>query len=160
MAINHKIINFYISEPDEILQAMQDLRKLGDGKGWMNLIPWLEDVDVPRHSPLGKMFSAKGPGIPQSTWVPASPNAKKPKDGNLGILHPAGRFAVRQLKEGGVEVPSRLTLKQDHPRRGLVFILDTKTEEAELLNFMVAASKFLSEVQIEDRWVADILKQS
>lgn len=162
MALKHTLINFYTTELQEILHSMERIKNRGDKKSWMNLVPWLETADLPQGTPLAKFFSARGPGIPQGTWVPASINFSKPKNSSIGILHSAGRYAVKQLSEVGISVPSGWVAKQDHPRRGLVFeqSLENDSKPEEILIFMTQTCKALSEVKITDRWVADVLEQN
>ncbi len=138
---------------------MEDLAARGDGKGWLNLQPWVDDADRPPDSPLGRMFSARGPAIPLATWVPQHRRGRREIPATLGIAHMTGRFAVRRLAEHGVEVPAAWVIRQDHTRRGLVFELPSGVGAAAVLAFLMAASTVLSGVQADGRWVADVVVQ-
>ncbi len=181
MALKHQLINFFAGEPEEVILAMEGLRERNDGKGWMNLVPWLPDQDFLEMSQLMKSFSrkflsSKGPEIPQLTWVPAYDLKRRVKsakkkggqskpaqkvNSNLGVLHPKGRFASKQLAEAGISPPSNWILKQDHPKRGLIFehIPNVEVELQPLLTFMVRVGTAFSGVPVSDKWVADILEQ-
>ncbi len=155
MAIKHTYVNFFSHELDEILEHMARLNEVGDGKSWMNLVPWVDADNLPETSLLVKFFSAKGPEIPQATWVPASP--KDPA--SVGLSHSAGRNAIRQLEEMGAVVPQDWNLKQDHTKRGLIFIVPDWEEPSTILDFMIQVSSMLAGVPTDTRWVADILEQ-
>ncbi len=159
MAIDNTQVLFTPDDLHEVLDRMAALADRGDGKGWMNLQPWVEDADAPDNSPLGRMFSARGPAIPMSTWVPAHRRGRRSVQATLGLSHVTGRFAVGRLADKGVEVPPGWTLKQDHNRRGLVFEIAAGTSVEETLEFMLASSTVLSGVPITGRWVADVAIQ-
>lgn len=159
MAIDNTQVIFSPDDLEEVLDRMGVIAARDDGKGWMNLQPWVKDDDAPVSSPLGRMFTARGPAIPFATWVPAHRRGRRRVLGTLGLSHVTGRFAPARLAERGVEVPSAWVLKQDHNRRGLVFEIDGDTTVAETLDFMLAASTVLSGVPIRERWVADFAIQ-
>ncbi|MCE2531789.1 MAG: hypothetical protein J4F44_04830 [Acidimicrobiia bacterium] len=159
MAVDHTGVMFTSEDTAEVLSCMEDLAVRGDGRGWLNLLPWVEDEDRPPTSPLGRMFSARGPEIPQATWVPQHRRGRSTVRATIGISHPTGRFAVRRLAENGVHVPQAWTVRQDHVRRGLVFELPDGVGAAEVLRFLMAATEVLSGVETDGRWVADIAVQ-
>lgn len=161
MAIDTTQVLFTPDDLDEVLRHMQELADRGDGKCWMNLQPWVDEEDAPPNSPLGRMFSARGPAIPMATWVPArrGRSARRSVPATVGLSHITGRFAVTRLTERGVDVPEGWTLKQDHNRRGLVFEISEETSPRGLLDFMLASSTALSGVPITDRWIAEVFIQ-
>ena len=159
MAVDHTGVMFTSEDTAEVLSCMEDLATRGDGRGWLNLLPWVEDEDRPPTSPLGRMFSARGPEIPQATWVPRHRRGRSTVQATIGISHPTGRFAVRRLADNGVDVPQAWAVRQDHVRRGLVFELPDSVGAAEVLRFLMAATEVLSGVETDGRWVADIAVQ-
>ena len=159
MAVDTTQVLFTPDDLGEVLQHMRELDERGDGKGWMNLQPWVDAEDAPPNSPLGRMFSARGPAIPMCTWVPGRQRTRRAVPATLGLSHMTGRFAVKRLAERGVDVPSGWALKQDHNRRGLVFDLPKDALVEDILDFMIAASTALSGVLITDRWIADAVVQ-
>lgn len=159
MAVDHTSVLFTTGEVSEVLSCMEDLAVRGDGRGWINLQPWVEDQDRPPTSPLGRMFSSLGPAVPMATWVPGHARGRSRVPGTVGISHAAGRFAVRRLAERGVEVPPAWTVRQDHTRRGLVFELPDGAGASDVLGFVLAAMEVLSGVEIDGRWIADVAVQ-
>ena len=159
MAVDHTGVMFTAENTAEVLSCMEDLAARGDGRGWLNLQPWVEDEDRPPTSPLGRMFSSLGPAVPLATWVPRHRRGRRLVPGTVGISHATGRFAVRRLADGGVEVPPAWAVRQDHTRRGLVFELPDAVGVSDILTFLLAAMEALSGVDIDGRWVADVAVQ-
>ena len=159
MAVDHTGVLFKADDTAEVLSCMEDLAARGDGRGWLNLQPWVEDEDRPPTSPLGRMFSSLGPVVPLATWVPRHRRGRSVVAGTVGISHATGRFAVRRLADGGVHVPAGWAVRQDHTRRGLVFELPDATAAGDILTFLLAAIEVLSGVETDGRWVADIAVQ-
>ena len=159
MVVDNTSVLFTTGEVAEVLSCMEDLAARGDGRGWLNLQPWVEDQDRPPTSPLGRMFSSLGPAIPLATWVPQHRRGRSAVLGTIGISHATGRFAVRRLAERGVEVPPAWAVRQDHTRRGLVFELPDGAGVADILRFLLAAMEVLSGVETDGRWVADVAIQ-
>ncbi|MCE2525503.1 MAG: hypothetical protein J4F99_06000 [Acidimicrobiia bacterium] len=159
MVVDHTSVLFASGEVAEVLSCMQDLAARGDGRGWLNLQPWVEDENRPPTSPLGRMFSSLGPAVPLATWVPQHRRGRNTVPGTIGISHATGRFAVRRLAEHGVEVPPAWSVRQDHTRRGLVFELPDGAGAGDILGFLLAAMEVLSGVEMDGRWVADVAVQ-
>lgn len=159
MAIDHTSVLFRSEDTAEVLSCMEDLAARGDGRGWLNLQPWIDQEDQPATSPLGRMFSARGPEVPLATWVPQHRRGRNDVQATIGISHPTGRFAVRRLADAGVEVPPAWVVRQDHTRRGLVFELPAEAGAGEVLTFLLAAMEVLSGVPTDVRWVADVAVQ-
>ena len=159
VAVDHTGVLFTTEDPSEVLSCMEDLAVRGDGRGWLNLQPWVDDEHQPPTSPLGRMFSSLGPAVPVANWVPAHRRGRRAVPGTVGISHAAGRFAVRRLAEGGVAVPASWAVRQDHTRRGLVFELPDAVAVGDILGFLLATIGVLSGVPTEGRWVADVAVQ-
>lgn len=159
VAVDHTGVLFTSEDTAEVLSCMDGLAARGDGRGWLNLQPWVEDEDRPPTSPLGRMFSSLGPAVPLATWVPRHRRGRRVVPGTLGISHAAGRFAVRRLADRGVDVPGAWAVRQDHTRRGLVFELPDAAAPGDVLTFLLAAIEALSGVETDGRWVADVAVQ-
>ena len=159
MAVDHTSVLFTTDDTAEVLSCMEDLAVRGDGRGWLNLQPWVPDEDLPPTSPLGRMFSSVGPAIPLATWVPQHRRGRSTVLGTIGISHATGRFAVRRLAERGVDVPPAWAVRQDHTRRGLVFELPDGAGITDILRFLLAAMEVLSGAATDGRWVADMAVQ-
>lgn len=160
MAIDSTNIRFLRTERAEVLDEMTKLESRADGKAWFNLVPFVSEDDIAAESPMAKVFGAKGPIIPKGTWVPATERRGRLRPGSVGLEHPRGRYAVRQLAEVGVELPDGFTTKQDHARRGLIFEIATDVGAAQILEFLIAAGTALAEVPVGERWIGQINEQS
>jgi hypothetical protein len=160
MTISSTNIRFLSDDRDEILGEMEKLEVRRDAKAWFNLVPFVHEEDMRQESSLVKAFSAKGPVIPRGTWVPPSERRGRTRPGSVGMEHPRGRYAVRQLAELGVTLPAGLKTKQDHARRGLIFEVGAGVSAAEILEFLIVAATELAEVPIGDRWIGQISLQS
>ena len=148
MAISSTNIRFRSADRDEVLGEMKKLESRRDGKAWFNLVPFVNEDDLIPENQLVKVFGAKGPTIPRGTWLPAQERRGKVRPGTVGLEHPKGRYAVRQLAELGVALPEGFETKQDHARRGLVFEIEVYTGAEAVLDFLIAATTALAEVPI------------
>lgn len=90
------------------------------------------------------------------TWAPQTQTRKGPQGATVGLLHPAGRFAARQLASLGAPVPDGWTIRQDNPRRGLIVTAPVDTPNEAVLNWIVAAGTALSTLTPTGYWRADI----
>lgn len=159
MAVDHTSVLFTGDDTSEVLSCMEDLAARSDGKGWLNLQPWVDQEDQPPPSPLGRMFSARDPEVPLATWVPRHRRGRSDVAATIGISHPTGRFGVRRLADGGVQLPQGWVVRQDHTRRGIVFELPDGARAVDVLTFLMAAIEVLSGVHVDDRWIADVAVQ-
>jgi hypothetical protein len=160
MAISSTNIRFLSSERAEILGEMVKLESRVDGKTWFNLVPLVHEEDLVSENPLVKVFSAKGPPIPKGTWVPAATRRGGLRPGSVGLEHPRGRYAVRQLAEMGITPPDGFETKQDHARRGLIFEVSADVGAAEILDFLIDAARALAEVPVGERWIGQLNEQT
>lgn len=116
-----------------------------EGAAFVNLHPGVEADPAPPSKPLGNLFGARGPEVPQATWTP----------GEIGLLHRSGPRVVRTLAEAGVPVPETWYVAQDHPKRGLV----VRTYDApvdEVLRWLVQATEALCPLPITRPWQATV----
>ena len=91
-----------------------------------------------------------------ATWAPQTITRRGPQGATIGLLHPAGRFAARQLASLGVPVPDGWTIRQDNPRRGLIVIARVDAPQEEVLDWIIAAGAALSTLAATGYWRADI----
>ena len=97
-------VEFQPAEPGEVLVAMDSITKAGDG--WINLLPGVDsDEAPPRPTGLSAVLAPRIPGAVMGTWAPQSPTRRGMQGATVGLLHPAGRFAARQLASLGAPVP-------------------------------------------------------
>lgn len=159
MALESVGIQFRRGDPAELVDAMDGLVAMADGRGWVNIQPWVDEEDLPAEAPFSRAFSNRGPAVPTGTWVPAHMRRRRGVPASLGLAHPAGRFVVRQLAERGVMMPPGAEVRQDHNRRGLVLDLADGTAPTVVVDFIITAIETLATVPVDDRWVAEVLRR-
>lgn len=154
----------------ELIDRMRSIDRVGNG--WVNIRPRPEDdpepsmadlAPTPPPSPLGLLARRRVVTI-EGTWVPGRLGRKAPEPASVGLEHPAGRFAVRQLREGGLALPERWKVVTDHARRGLVLSVppsgpsdDERTDDLrEIVDWLVHAAAILAPEQVSGRWQAAV----
>lgn len=140
-----------------VLGLMRILSEAHDG--WINLLPGVPEEEVP--PPSGGIFSAifgTTPEAPVSmcTWVPEGGRRGATVGQTIGILHPRGRFAVRQLGELGVPPPPGWRVRQDHARRGLVLRPSSGAAPLDVLDWTLRAGAALAVVPLTGTWQARV----
>ena len=158
MAIDRIPVPFNRQHPEKVLEHMNDLAARRDGRGWISFQPGVQgDADV--NDGTFAIFSARGPMLPNGTWVPSHTRRRKTIPTTVGLEHPAGKDAVAQLKEAGILVPEGWTMQQDHPRRGLTFVVPDGDEPRVTVNFLTTAGAWLTPLDVGDDWYALIAVQ-
>ena len=158
MAVHTTPIRFTRGDAGEVLEAMVELADRADGRSWVNVRADVEQRPE-RGSAVTELFVARGPAIPVGTWVPGRRRKGTVEPTSVGLQHAAGRKAVDQLGDLGVPVPESWKVEQDNAKRGLTFVVPAGEEPAVALRFMVNAATALSDVWLEDAWVALVTEQ-
>ncbi len=153
MAIDRIPLPFDRRHPEKVIEHMVDLASRGDGRGWLSLQPRVDD-DAEVADGAFALFSARGPVLPNATWVPAHRRRRKTVPTTVGLEHPAGKDAVGQLKAAGIAVPDGWTLQQDHPRRGLTFLVPDGDPERVAVDFLTTAGAWLTPLDVGNDWYA------
>lgn len=144
-----ELFTFRRSRPDELVDAVAGL--WARRRGWVNCTPDTAGEPPPAPSGLGRWFGARGPAAPFATVVAS---ARGPHQ--LGIEHAAGPKAVAALREAGLPLPAGWTVRQDHPRRGLVLDVPDGAAPDAVVEFLLAACSSLTAVSLADRWTAEL----
>ena len=117
--------------------------------GWVNVEPVVDDYqrsDVPG---IFAWFSARGPQVPVGTFVAGSDRSPA----SVGIEHGTGRDAGDRLNEAGVAAPGVWLLRQDHPKRGLVWEIHSGDVDAEVVvDLLLRATALLCPLPHQGRW--------
>jgi hypothetical protein len=116
-----------------------------EGALFANLVPGVDEEEVPSRSMLGQVFGNSGPVVPLATWTP----------GEIGLQHAAGQRVVRTLEERGVPVPEDWYVVSEHPKRGLV-LRTYATPVEDVLAWLVDAASVLCPLPITGPWLARI----
>jgi hypothetical protein len=145
--------------------------------GWINLRPLTPDehddqpitefAPTPPDAPIGVFARFKRVIPVEGTWVPGKIGRRGPEDTSVGLVHPAGRFAVRQLRDAGHPVPADWRVVTDHLKRGLVLSvpdpgesIDAQSALAErILDWLMGAATALAPQQMTGLWRATVYRR-
>jgi len=148
-------LQFRPGELDGVLAAMDTITSAGDG--WINLLPGIDaDEAPPRPTGLTAILAPRTPGAVMGTWTPQKMTRRGMQGSTVGLLHPAGRFAARQLASVGIPLPSGWILRQDNQRRGLIVSAPVDTPASDILDWIIAAGTALCGLELSGEWRADI----
>ena len=145
--------------PPDVSRVAAFLQTLCDaGGGWVNLLPGVvvdEDINPATESPsFFGLFGAKQPPVTMSTLMPPKPTRAAYDGVTLGLMHPAGGKAVRQLAALGVDVPTGWVVRQDHTRRDIVIRTAKGATPEEVVQWSVRAGAALCREEMTGRWQA------
>jgi hypothetical protein len=147
-------IEFWSSDPSALGPRLGALALERDG--WVNLHPLVPPEDVPRNS-LGLLgwVQAKGPAVPEATWVPGPVSRRgQQQPDSVGLQHNGGPKARLRLADEGVPIPDGWRVRADHPRRGLVLEVPSGTDPQLIVSWLLRAARALSTITLPDAWVA------
>lgn len=155
MSAKRELLEFSADDPADVIAWLEAV--LHDGMGdWINLEPVIDDKDLGeltvRRGVMG-WFSGRGSDLPFATVVGAD-ERRRSTTASLGLQHGAGPKAARILADVGIDAPAGWHLRQDHPKRGLVYQQDGSVDAAITLDFVVASARALGPTTIDDAWSA------
>jgi len=146
---------FQPGEADRVLDAMAEITAAEDG--WINLLPGVDpDEAPPPPSGLTAILAPRTPGAVMGTWKPAVPSRRGPQGAQIGLMHSAGRFAIRQLASLGAPLPDRWIIRQDNPRRGLIVVAPLGASNSDVLDWIIAAGTAFAVYTPSGSWRADV----
>ncbi|MGD1013500.1 MAG: hypothetical protein ABR963_03810 [Acidimicrobiales bacterium] len=136
---------------DDRETAVATLESIGQGKGWCNVIPDVED-DVPdlQVNFLG-MWSNRGVAMASLITMPERHGVAQPS--SLGLLHSRGRLGrerVAALLDG-----APFQTRQDHSQRGLVLEVPAGTAARLILDVMCSLTSSLCDYEMTGTWRLD-----
>jgi len=102
-------------DPADLVDALVEV--VGSPGSWVNVEPDVDDsarADVPG---IFQWFSARGSQVPVGTFVSGSDRDRP----SIGLDHGTGRGAGDRLEAAGIAVAEPWLLRQDNPKRGLVW---------------------------------------
>lgn len=103
------------SNLDDLVEVLEEVA--GAPGAWVNVEPDVDDSLRAEVSGLFAWFSARGAQVPVGTFVAGSSRDVP----SIGLDHGSGRGAGDRLHEAGLSAPDGWLLRQDHPKRGLVW---------------------------------------
>jgi hypothetical protein len=146
-------VMFTVEDRADILERMGEL---AGGSGWMVFDAAVHEDDMPPAPALAGIFSAKGPDVPELSWVPGEPGGRRVEPLSIGIRHGAGPKVKLKLAESGHPVPEGWYVVQDNPRRGLVAQVPASETDADVLDWLLRAAAVVSNVPLSGNWRARI----
>jgi hypothetical protein len=148
--------------PDDTAVVVERMRRLAaDRDGWINFHPGVDDdSELPTVS-IGLIgwLSARGPSVPEATWVPGEAKRKGVQRDSIGIQHPTGPKAKSTLADRGISIPEGWAVRADHPRRGLVLELPDGTDPDAIVDWLIRATTALSPKPLPPRWVGVVYRR-
>jgi hypothetical protein len=151
-----ELFEFDPAAPAGVLGCIRELQE--SRAGWINMQPRVDEEDVPSTSTgLLGWISAKGPTVPEATWVPG----ERKRHGataadSIGLRHGGGPRARVALAEAGCPVPARWRILSDHSKRGLVIELPDGADPRQVLDWLISAARVLSPIDLPQRWIAEV----
>ena len=139
----------------EVEAAM--VRLAEDLDGWVTFEPLFDEEALP---PISRswldVFSARGPALPDASWVPGERKGDRVTPLSVGLRHPSGGRAIGRLNDAGLPVPEGWRMLQDHPKRGLVIEArpGAPVDAGVMLEWMFAALAALTPMPLTGLWRA------
>jgi hypothetical protein len=141
---------------DDVGPILERMAELADGSGWMVLDAAVAEDDLPPPAAFAGLFTAKGPDVPELSWVPGAAGGRRVEPLAVGIRHGGGPKAKLRLTEAGHPVPDGWYVVQDNPRRGLVAQVPDTEAHAAVLDWLLGAAAILANVPLTGDWRARI----
>lgn len=152
MGIEHRQVHFRTGDTSEVIADLDRISAESTGKEWVTISPWVDPEHLPVTSVLRRMFTARGPKVPEVTWFPAHGD----EPAQLGILHATGPNALDRLASAGTTAPATWRSIGDHSKRGVLFAIAPGSSSSQVVDFAVGAAATLAEVPTDDRWIAQV----
>ncbi len=141
-------ISFSRHESAAVAAVMRTLDEKGDGEGWINFSPVLDDDDearLPVRSGLAAWFSGRGPAMAMGTWTPRS-TGRRSHPAQIGLEHGTGPDSLLRLDDLGLGLPSGWVKRQDHAKHGIVAELPDGVDHAQVVEWLITAATTLRTV--------------
>jgi len=144
--------NFFVAadDPSDLVEAL--LEVAGKPGSWLNIEPDVQDSLRADVSGLFSWFSARGAQVPVGTLVAATSR----NTASIGIDHGSGRGAGDRLVAAGIRSPPGWALRQDHPKRGLIWESPAgpgdATDAANVARLFMEATELLCQLEVPGRW--------
>ncbi len=142
--------SFLVAAADPVDLADVLVEVAGRPGSWVNVEPDVDDglrADVPG---LFAWFSARGSQVPVGTFVAGSDRDAP----SVGLDHSTGRGAGNRLRDAGVTAPDGWSLRQDNPKRGLIWesVVPGPPNGASLAVFLMEATALFCPLPTDGRF--------
>lgn len=150
-------VTFDRASADEVIEAMEDIRRVGTG--WINLSVDVDEALMPPPpSPIAHLFRSRSSEIALATWTPPDPNV----DGApqiLGLSHRLGAKIVPLLGPMSLTPPNTWRRIQDSPRRGLVVGVPADESTSTILDWLMRLTLATTRIESTGDWIAQIYRR-
>jgi hypothetical protein len=137
-----------ITFSSERAQALAAVAAVGDGRGWCNVSPNVEE-EVPdmKVNYFGLRFN-KGVTVASYVTAPARKGVAQPS--TLGVLHSRSRLGRERIAEMLAGAP--FSVRQDHNSRGLLLEVPVDTAPEQVLTVMCNLTEALCDYDFTGTW--------
>jgi hypothetical protein len=133
---------------DDRVAALAALDGVGDGRGWCNIAPVVEEeVADMKVNYFGLRFNK---GVTVASFVTAPPRRGIDQPSTLGVLHSRSRLGKERVATMLNGAP--FVTKQDHNTRGLLLEVPVGTASTEVLEVMCSLTESLCDYDFTGRW--------
>jgi hypothetical protein len=133
---------------DDRSDAVEALDAVGDGKGWCNVSPLVEE-EVPDMK-VNYFGLRLNKGVTVASFVTAAPRRGSVQPSTLGILHSRSRLGKERVTSMLAGAP--FTIRQDHNTRGLLLEVPADTASAQVLTVMCTLTEALCDYDFIGKW--------
>jgi hypothetical protein len=133
---------------DDRSDAVEALDAVGDGKGWCNVSPLVEE-EVPDMK-VNYFGLRLNKGVTVASFVTAAPRRGSVQPSTLGILHSRSRLGKERVTSMLAGAP--FTIRQDHNTRGLLLEVPADTASAQVLTVMCTLTEALCDYDFVGKW--------
>jgi hypothetical protein len=133
---------------EDRLAAVAALEGVGDGRGWCNVAPVVEEeVADMKVNYFGLRFNK---GVTVASFVTAAPRRGVAQPSTLGVLHSRSRLGTERIATMLNGAP--FVTKQDHNSRGLLLEVPVATPSRQVLEVMCSLTEALCDYDFTGRW--------
>jgi hypothetical protein len=128
--------------------AVAALDGVGEGRGWCNVAPVVEEeVADMKVNYFGLRLNK---GVTVASFVTAPPRRGVAQPSTLGVLHSRSRLGKERIAAMLDGAP--FVTKQDHNTRGLLLEVPVATPSAQVLTVMCSLTEALCDYDFTGRW--------
>jgi hypothetical protein len=133
---------------EDHVAAVAALDGVGDGRGWCNVAPVVEEeIADMKVNYFGLRLNK---GVTVASYVTAPPRRGVAQPSTLGVLHSRSRLGKERIASMLSGAP--FVTKQDHNTRGLLLEVPVGTPSSEVLTVMCSLTESLCDYDFTGRW--------
>ena len=133
---------------NERSSALAAIDAVGDGRGWCNVSPNVED-EVPDMK-VNYFGLRLNKGVTVASYVTAAPRRGMAQPSTLGVLHSRSRLGRERIASMLAGAP--FIVRQDHNTRGLLLEVPVATSAQLVLTVMCSLTEALCDYDFTGQW--------